>query len=56
MASIYSIVTHHEKPKEAAVAWISEGVCAVGYMDGNAKNIKRQNELAKLVPRQVVSM
>lgn len=53
MASIYNIVTYHEKSRaiEAAEAWISEGVCAVGYIDGNAKNIKSRDELAKLVPR-----
>jgi hypothetical protein len=51
MTSIYNIVTHHERPIEAAEAWISEGVCAVGFFDLDAKNIQRKDEILKLVSR-----
>lgn len=51
MTSIYNIVTYHEKSRaiDAAEAWISEGVCAVGYCDINARNIKSKEELKKRV-------
>lgn len=52
MASIYNIVTYHEKESanDAAEAWIQDGVCAVGfYGDINAKNIKTIEELKKKV-------
>lgn len=53
MAAIYNIVTHHERPIEAAEVWISEGVCAVGYCgDVNATNIKSRDDLNKLALRK----
>ncbi len=55
MGTIYSIVTYNKNRKkratEAAEAWISEGVCAVGYCDINAKNIKSKEELKKRVKK-----
>lgn len=42
MNSIYVIVTHHERPDEAAEAWKENGVCAIGFNSyGDLKKSKK---------------
>jgi hypothetical protein len=42
MNRIYAIVTHHERPDDAAEAWRECNVCAIGWSDyGNLKKAKQ---------------
>lgn len=36
MGKIYSIMTHHKNPEEAAEEWVREGICAIGDFRGIA--------------------
>jgi len=42
MNAIYAIVTHHERPDEAADAWKDCGVCAIGW--ARYGNLKKTNQ------------
>jgi len=44
MKAIYAIVTHHERPDDAAEAWKDCNVCAIGWSRfGNLKKTRKEN-------------
>lgn len=49
MSKIYAIVTHHEKPIDAADAWVKEGVCGIGFYRLDIGGIKNKEQLQKLL-------